>query len=133
MHTKFGSAWIGSVRSESAAPDVLAGGDEEDRPVLNAVAPLGLDLVLETGSYLAFSKPANGNEPSHGRITPERARKREVGFVPNAEPEAWRLEKEVCHVELGCLTYRVRGRQAKRGNAPSAPVDGPHEARVRPQ
>jgi hypothetical protein len=88
VHTKFGSAWIGSVRSESAAPDVLAGGDEEDRPVLDAMAPLCLDLVLKTGSDLAFRKPTNGNEPSHGRITPERARKREVGFVPNTEPEA---------------------------------------------
>ena len=88
MHTKFGSARIGSVRSESAASDVLAGGDEEDGPVLDAVAPLGLDLVLETGSDLAFRKRTNGNEPSHGRITPERARKREIGFVPNTEPEA---------------------------------------------
>jgi len=105
MHTKFGSAWIGSVRSESAAPDVLAGGDEEDRPVLNAVAPLGLDLVLETGSYLAFSKPANGNEPSHGRITPERARKSEVGFAPHTEPEACRLQKEGRHV--GLSAYRT--------------------------
>ena len=97
MHTKSRSAWIVPVRSESAAPDVLAGGDEEDRPVLNAVAPLCLDLVRETGSYLAFIKRTNGNEPGHCRITPKRARKREIGFVPNTEPEACRLEKEVCH------------------------------------
>jgi hypothetical protein len=88
VHTEFGSARIGSVRPESAAPDVLAGGDEKDRPVLNAVALLGLDLLLKSGADLAFGQRTNGNEPSHGRITPERARKREVGFVPYAEPEA---------------------------------------------
>ena len=54
MDAKFGSAWIVPVGSETAAPDVLPGGDEEDRPVLNTVAPLCLDLELKTGSDLAF-------------------------------------------------------------------------------
>ncbi len=54
MDTKFRSAWIVAMRSETAAPDVLAGGEEEDGPVLNAVAPLGLDFALQTGFYLGF-------------------------------------------------------------------------------
>ena len=54
MDAKFGSGWIDRAGSKTAAPDVLPGGEEEDRPVLNTVTPLCLDLALETGSDLAF-------------------------------------------------------------------------------
>ena len=40
MHAEFGNAWILPVWPQTAAPDVLPGGKQEDRPVLNAVAPL---------------------------------------------------------------------------------------------
>ena len=54
MDAKLGSGWIVPAGSKTAAPDVLPGGEEEDRPVLNTVTPLCLDLALETGSDLAF-------------------------------------------------------------------------------
>jgi hypothetical protein len=88
MHTEFGSAWMFVVWSETAAPDVLPGGEEEDRPVLNAVAALCLDLALETGTDLSFRKLASGDEPSYRWITPEQACDYKVGFVPQAETEA---------------------------------------------
>ena len=97
MHPEFGSIWIIPVGSEAAAPDMLAGADEEDRPVLNAVTLLGLDLALETGLDLAFGQLACGYEPGDGRVAPERTREREVGLAPKAEPDACRLEEEVCH------------------------------------
>lgn len=55
MHTQFGSAWIAPMRPETAAPDVLAGDDEEDRPVLDAVNLLCLDFALQTGADLDFT------------------------------------------------------------------------------
>ena len=101
MHTELGNAWILTMWSETATADVLPGGEQEDRPVLNAVAPLCLDLALETGTYLLLGQVASGNEASYGRIAPERAGEREVGFVPATEAEARRLEEKVRHLELG--------------------------------
>ena len=54
MDAKFRSAKIVPAGSKTTAPDVRPGGEEEDRPVLNTVTPLCLDLALETGSDLAF-------------------------------------------------------------------------------
>jgi hypothetical protein len=80
---------------------MFPGCSEEDRPVLNAVTLLGLDLPLETSLDLAFGQSACGNEPGDGRVTPERTREREVGLAPKAEPDACRLEEEVCHAVHG--------------------------------
>ena len=88
MDAKFGSGWIDRAGSKTAAPDVLPGGEEEDRPVLNTVTPLCLDLALETGPDLTFRQPAISNEPGHGRVSPELICESEVGFVPHTKPEA---------------------------------------------
>ena len=101
VHTEFGIAGILPAWPQAATPDVLTGGEKEDRPVLNAMAPLGLDLALETSTDLPFGHLAGGNEPRDGRVAPQRAGKGEVGLVPATETEAGRLEEEVGHVEVG--------------------------------
>jgi hypothetical protein len=82
MHPEFGNARILAVRPETAASDVLPTGELKDRPVLNAVASLCLDLVLETGVDLSFSETTNRYKPGYVRIAPERACEGKVGLVP---------------------------------------------------
>lgn len=88
MHTQFGNAWMFPAWAETAAPDVLASGEEEDRPILNAVASLCLNLALKTSTDLLLREPSNRNKPSYRRIAPKHAREGNVGFVPPTETEA---------------------------------------------
>lgn len=61
----------------------------EDRPVLNPVRALGLELDLEPRSNRPLvERTARIDERGHARVAPQRLRKREVLLAPRAEDES---------------------------------------------
>jgi hypothetical protein len=48
------------VRLKPAAADVLPGFGEEDRPILNAMLPVVIDLPFQTRAHLLWGKWATG-------------------------------------------------------------------------
>lgn len=81
------------VRSQAAAPHVLAGCEEKDRPVLDSVGSHRGDLSVESLLHLRVGKrPAD--ESRNLGISPHGHGKIDVRVGPTAEPEALASEEE---------------------------------------
>jgi hypothetical protein len=67
---------------------MLARNQKEDRPILNAVSALSLDLKLQSNLHLAQRVAASRDVPRDGWITPKIDGEREIGVTPAAKSQA---------------------------------------------
>ena len=114
MHAELGNVRIACAHSQAAAAYVLARGEKEERPILDTVSLLGLDLELQPDLHLAQRVAASRDIPRDGRVAPKTDGERKVRLSPVTEAQSRRAEEVVGHADGPAhRTFRAEARRLR--------------------
>ena len=95
---------------------MLVRSQKEDRPILDAVGMLSLDLELKSNLHFAQCVAARRDIPRHRGIAPEIDGERKIGITPATETEPLRPQEVIVHAAAGRLAFDTRGRHRLAGD-----------------
>src|SRR5439155_3379030 len=97
VDAELGNLRLALARPEPAATDMLVCSQKEDRPILDAVGNLSIDLELQSNLHFAQRVPASRDIARDAGIAPEIDGERKIGVTPAAETEPRRPQEIIVH------------------------------------